>query len=131
MSLLTGIADELASVVHELAEFINRTMEAEYGFKSEENIDDLVGWVREENRKHGATLPPPSDVTIQSAGAIPLEPTFVQQKPGNLTVTLAGNVEVLRFEPNGDIYVRGKLTENDKAVVQGMREFVEAVRGKL
>ena len=33
--------------------------------------------------------------------------------------------EILKFEENGDIYVKGKLIENDKEVVDGMREFLE------
>ena len=32
--------------------------------------------------------------------------------------------EVLRFEPGGDIYIRGKLVENDKDVVEGIRAFL-------
>ena len=33
--------------------------------------------------------------------------------------------EFLRFKGNGDIYVRGKLVENDKEVVQGIRDFLK------
>ena len=32
--------------------------------------------------------------------------------------------EIIRLCPNGDIYIREKLTENDAEVVQGMREFL-------
>lgn len=32
--------------------------------------------------------------------------------------------EVLKFCPNGDIYIWGRLAENDKEVVQGMRDFL-------
>lgn len=32
--------------------------------------------------------------------------------------------EILRLEPNGDIYVNGTLAENDKQVVDGMRKFL-------
>jgi len=35
--------------------------------------------------------------------------------------------EMLRLCPNGDIYVKGKLTENDKEVVEGMRQFLKSV----
>ena len=34
--------------------------------------------------------------------------------------------EVLRFEQNGDIYVRGELVENNKQVVEGMKVFLAA-----
>lgn len=32
--------------------------------------------------------------------------------------------EVMRFENNGDIYVNGRLADNDKEVVEGMRSFL-------
>jgi hypothetical protein len=32
--------------------------------------------------------------------------------------------EMIKLCGNGDIYVRGKLTENDKEVVQGMRDLL-------
>ena len=32
--------------------------------------------------------------------------------------------EMTRLCGNGDIYVRGKLIENDKEVVQGMRDLI-------
>lgn len=31
--------------------------------------------------------------------------------------------ELLRFERNGDIFVKGKLIENDKEVVDAFREY--------
>ena len=37
-----------------------------------------------------------------------------------------GTEEVMRFEPGGNIYVRGKLVENDKDVVDGLRAFLAA-----
>ena len=30
----------------------------------------------------------------------------------------------MEFKENGDIYVKGKLVENDKEVVNAMREFL-------
>jgi hypothetical protein len=33
--------------------------------------------------------------------------------------------EILRLCPNGDIFVKGKLVENDKEVVTAMREFLK------
>lgn len=32
--------------------------------------------------------------------------------------------EILRLDANGDIFVKGKLVENDKQVVDGMRAFL-------
>lgn len=34
------------------------------------------------------------------------------------------NLEILRLDPNGDIYRRGKLIENDKEIVDGLRELL-------
>ena len=36
-----------------------------------------------------------------------------------------GTKELLRFCENGDIFVNGKLVENDKEVVDGLREFLK------
>ena len=35
-----------------------------------------------------------------------------------------GNTEVLRISPNGDFYVRGKLTTNDMEVYNALRDFL-------
>lgn len=43
--------------------------------------------------------------------------------PGNIILQI-GDIEFLRLEPNGDIYVKGKLAENDKEVVHALREFL-------
>ena len=34
------------------------------------------------------------------------------------------SVEFLRLEPSGDIFVKGRLAENDKEVVASLREFL-------
>jgi len=36
-----------------------------------------------------------------------------------------GTVEIMRFNDNGDIFVKGKLIENDKQVVDALREFLQ------
>jgi len=35
-------------------------------------------------------------------------------------------VPILELKANGDIFVKGKLVENDKEVVKGMKEFLES-----
>jgi hypothetical protein len=35
------------------------------------------------------------------------------------------NEPIILLKDNGDIYVRGKLVENDKEVVDAMREFLK------
>ncbi|MEJ9124556.1 hypothetical protein P4I92_12655 [Bacillus cereus] len=39
-----------------------------------------------------------------------------------------GGKEIISLKSNGDIYVKGKLVENDKEVVDGMREFLKLSR---
>ena len=39
----------------------------------------------------------------------------------------SGKTEALKLSGNGDIYVHGRLVENDKEVVQGLRDFLKAV----
>ena len=52
--------------------------------------------------------------------------TIVKADEHPLTYVFNGTEsEILRLEPNGDIYVHGKLIENDKEVVDGMRDFLE------
>jgi len=36
-----------------------------------------------------------------------------------------GNNEIIKLCDNGDIFVKGKLIENDKEVVDAMREFLK------
>ncbi|EJR06587.1 hypothetical protein II5_02410 [Bacillus cereus MSX-A1] len=36
--------------------------------------------------------------------------------------------EIVSLKSNGGIYVKGKLVENDKEVVDGMREFLKLSR---
>jgi hypothetical protein len=47
-------------------------------------------------------------------------------KPSIPTIHFRGNddIEILRLEPNGDIFVNGKLIENDKQVTDGLRHFL-------
>ncbi|MEW4236029.1 hypothetical protein Q0N71_23145 [Bacillus thuringiensis] len=39
-------------------------------------------------------------------------------------VLKVGEQEIVTLKSNGDIYVKGKLVENDKEVVDGMRKFL-------
>lgn len=47
-------------------------------------------------------------------------------KPVEPTIYFKGenNIEIMRLEPNGDIYVSDRLVENDREVVEGLREFL-------
>lgn len=49
----------------------------------------------------------------------------IELSPYTITFALCDGTEVLRFEPNGDIYVKEKLIENDKQVVDAIREFLK------
>lgn len=41
-----------------------------------------------------------------------------------MTLTAQTGKEILRFEANGDIYIKGKLVKNDLEVVEGFRELL-------
>lgn len=45
-----------------------------------------------------------------------------QPTPGRIAWMVEGQ-EIMTFEPNGDILVKGRLVENDKEVVDGFREW--------
>jgi len=64
-------------------------------------------------------------MTIPAEGLI----ISVDQKYVNNNVVFQLNNEdpILELRKNGDIFVKGKLVENDKEVVDGLREFLEGV----
>ena len=46
---------------------------------------------------------------------------------GENNMIVIGNNEELIFLENGNIYIRGKLVEEDKDVVEGLRHFLKSV----
>lgn len=36
--------------------------------------------------------------------------------------------EIMRFDPNGDIFVKGSLVENDREIIEGLRQFLIEAR---
>ena len=48
--------------------------------------------------------------------------------PGNIRLITGNGLEVMRFEPNGDIFVSGRLAENDREVVDTFRKFIAGCR---
>jgi hypothetical protein len=50
-----------------------------------------------------------------------------EKMEANVFTFNTGSKEMLKFCANGDIYIRGKFVENDKEVVQGMRDFLKTV----
>ncbi|AHJ86778.1 hypothetical protein K7H05_00920 [Bacillus sp. ZZQ-131] len=48
-------------------------------------------------------------------------------KPADITF-LVGGQEVIVLKSNGDIHVKGKLVENDKEVVDGLRELLKLAK---
>ena len=48
--------------------------------------------------------------------------------PEKVLVFRNEQIEILRFSDNGDIFVKGKLVENDKEIVEGLREFLKLSR---
>jgi hypothetical protein len=44
--------------------------------------------------------------------------------PGDITFCVTGGVEVLRLKGNGDVFVRGILTDSDKRILKALKEFL-------
>jgi hypothetical protein len=51
--------------------------------------------------------------------------------PQDITFRVGNVGEFIKLCANGDIYVRGKLIENDKELVDGMREWLTRAREGL
>lgn len=51
----------------------------------------------------------------------------ITNPPTTIIFRVRDDEELLRLEPNGDIYCRGKLVENDKEVVDGLRDFLNGI----
>jgi len=52
--------------------------------------------------------------------------TIIKQDSKDITFSTSGK-EVLSLKENGDIFVHGRLAENDKEVVDGMRQLLKQV----
>ncbi len=65
-------------------------------------------------------------IGIGAAGEISLREAPPPPSEGSICFRLNGDCDVLRLDSNGDIYVKGRLVENDKAVVDAFREWTEA-----
>lgn len=44
---------------------------------------------------------------------------------GDIVFSIGQKKEILKLADNGDIFVKGKLIENDKEVVDALREFIK------
>jgi len=51
-------------------------------------------------------------------------PINTEPGPGEIKFMLGGDMEFMRFENNGDIYVKGNLVDNDVEVLQAFREYM-------
>jgi len=81
--------------------------------------------------------PPKKETREESVTKTTIEPngetlTFLSDIPDNNIIFYVKNSEeVLRLEPDGNIFIRGKLTDNDIHVVDALREFVsETIVGR-
>ena len=41
-----------------------------------------------------------------------------------ITFNMTDTTEIIKLHENGDIFIKGKMIENDKEVVNAMREFL-------
>jgi hypothetical protein len=51
----------------------------------------------------------------------------LSQIPTSIVFRVGNNQEILKLDPNGDIYVKGNLVDNDKEVVEALREYLKGV----
>jgi hypothetical protein len=58
------------------------------------------------------------------APASDMEPNTITFHTGD------GTEPIIKLCQNGDIFIKGKLVENDLEVVEGMRKFLENVKSK-
>jgi hypothetical protein len=82
------------------------------------NINTTEGWNTNNQGFISNVINLPSDGPIvEGLTAYNLEPPSVIQfrKQGQ---------SILKFAENGDIFIHGRLAENDKEVVEGMRQFL-------
>mgnify|MGYP006086978391 CR=1 FL=1 len=56
-------------------------------------------------------------------GTLPLTNSYIERNNISFYVN-PSDKPIMEFKENGDIYVKGKLVENDKEVVNAMREFL-------
>lgn len=56
--------------------------------------------------------------------------TGIYSTEGNDMAFAADGTEIMKFCPNGDIFVKGKLVKNDMEAVETMLEFAKMVLGK-
>lgn len=56
---------------------------------------------------------------------------MAELKEGELVLGVTGNREYMRFEPNGDIYVRGNKVATDLEVYEGFKAWLKAVQTPL
>ena len=45
-------------------------------------------------------------------------------EPSTISFNISDTTEIIKLCENGDIFIKGKLIENDKEVVDAMREFL-------
>lgn len=56
-----------------------------------------------------------------------IAPTLKPNSSINLTnnlIFVCDGTEMIRFKPNGDIFIKGKLAGNDTEILDAMREFL-------
>lgn len=53
-----------------------------------------------------------------------IQPQEPDRSPGDLIFCVTEGIEVLRFRGNGDVFVRGNLTDNDVRILKAFKEFL-------
>lgn len=55
-------------------------------------------------------------------------PAFKLHIPeGSISFRIQGGLEVVRFDPNGDCFVRGELVENNKECWEALKNWIKTL----
>jgi len=68
--------------------------------------------------------------TEEDINTLVLKPSELESNTINFFTNMSAPEATLKLCANGDIYVKGKLVENDIEVVEGLREFLDQVNKK-
>lgn len=81
------------------------------------------------NANGGAIVVAPAGKTVFAPGkaGVPVPGQKLRPTDGELIFSLASGKEMLRFDPNGDCFVRGEKVESNKAIWIAFHVWLKAV----
>jgi hypothetical protein len=64
---------------------------------------------------------------MDDEGIVTIRPVRLDEPIATILFSVPDFPDLLRLEPNGDIFVKGRLIENDKEIVDALRDFITGV----